>query len=235
MCGRYTLIIDGERIAQATGWTIRTQVYPRYNIAPTQTVLAARRQGGGEPEVAELRWGLIPYWAKDPAVGNRMINARSETLLDRPAFREPLASRRCLVLANGFYEWQATSAKSKQPWYFAPSDGALLTFAGLWERWVSPQGQLVETCTIITTAGNGALRGIHERMPVVIAASDRDAWLDVGAVSAIEAYALLRPAPDELLQRAPVSTAVNKADNDGPSLVQPLALSGDLPHTKGSP
>src|SRR5687767_14389459 len=163
MCGRYTLIIDGERIAQATGWTIRTQVHPRYNIAPTQNVLAARRRGSGETELAELRWGLIPHWARDAGAGNRMINARSETLLERPAFSEPLATRRCLILANGFYEWQATGAKAKQPWYFAPSDGALLTFAGLWERWVSPDGEPIETCTIITSAGNATLHGIHER------------------------------------------------------------------------
>ena len=223
MCGRYTLIIDGERIAQATGWTIRSQVYPRYNIAPTQLVLVARRPwDGGDIELVEMRWGLIPWWAKDPSIASRMINARSETVLEKPAFREPLAQRRCLILANGFYEWQSTGAKSKQPWYFAASDERLLTFAGLWDRWVSPDGEPVETCTIVTTSGNEVLQGIHERMPVIIEDGDRETWLDVRTVSAQDACSLLRPAPADLLHAITVSTEVNRSASEGPQLI--LAL-----------
>jgi putative SOS response-associated peptidase YedK len=160
----------------------------------------------------------VPHWAKDPTVGAKMINARAETLLERPAFREAVWQRRCLVLADGFYEWQFTGAKVKQPWHIRAPDRGLLTFAGLWERW-ERAGERIESCTIITVAGNATLHGIHDRMPAIIPPADRDAWLDIEHVKPGDALPLLQPAAPEVLEAVPVSTAVNRVSNDGPDLV----------------
>ncbi len=218
MCGRFTLRIDGELISIEWGWTKRLPTHPRFNIAPTQPVWAVRYEDG-EARPVELRWGLIPSWAKDPSIGNRMINARAETLLEKPAFRQAFAKRRCLVLADGFYEWQAKGKGPKQPFWFHRADGGLITFAGLWEQWISPDGEPIETCTIITTASNAALRPVHERMPAIIPPADRPVWLDcTNPVSAV--VPLLVPAPDDLLVATPVSAAVNAPASDGPALIE---------------
>jgi putative SOS response-associated peptidase YedK len=218
MCGRFTLRIDGELVSIEWGWTKRLPTHPRFNIAPTQPIWAVRYEDG-EARPVELRWGLIPAWAKDPSIGNRMINARAETLLEKPAFRQAFAKRRCLVLADGFYEWQGTGKGPKQPFWFRRADGGLLTFAGLWDQWVSPDGEPVETCTIITTSCNETLRPVHARMPAIIAPADRPAWLDcANPVSAVAS--MLVPAPDDLLVATPVSAAVNSPTNDGPALIE---------------
>jgi len=212
MCGRFTLIVDGERLVALWGWTTRLPIFPRFNIAPTQEILAVRLVDG-VPTPAMLRWGLVPPWAKDLAVGTKLINARAETLLERPSFREAFRRRRCLIVADGFYEWQ--QAPGKQPYWIHPADGGVLTFAGLWESWTSPTGETVETCTIVTTAASAALRGIHQRMPVIVPEADRARWLGV-AVPVEQVGDLLRPAPDDLLVVRPVSRHVNRAANDGP-------------------
>lgn len=218
MCGRFTLRIDGELVSIEWGWTKRLPTHPRFNIAPTQPVWAVRYEEG-EARPVELRWGLIPSWAKDPSIGNRMINARAETLLEKPAFRQAFAKRRCLVLADGFYEWQGRGKGPKQPFWFRRADGGLLTFAGLWERWVTPDGEPVETCTIITTGCNETLRPVHNRMPAIIAPADRPLWLDcTNPVSAVAP--MLVPAPDDLLVATPVSAAVNSPANDNPALIE---------------
>lgn len=221
MCGRFTLRIDGDLISIEWGWTRRLPVFPRFNIAPTQPVWAVRYEDG-EPRPVELRWGLVPAWAKDPSIGNRMINARAETLAEKPAYRQAYAKRRCLVLADGFYEWKSREAGPKQPFWFSRADGGLMTFAGLWERWVSPDGEVIESCVIITTGSNATLAGVHDRMPVIIAPADRARWLDCSRPIS-EVRDLLVPAPDDLLAATPVSTAVNSPKNDGPELIQSVA------------
>ena len=221
MCGRFTLRIDGELVSIEWGWTRRLPLHPRFNIAPTQSVWAVRMEDG-EVRPVELRWGLIPAWARDASIGNRMINARAETLREKPSFRSALAKRRCLVLADGFYEWQSRGKGPKQPFWFSRADGGLLTFAGLWERWAPAGNEPVESCTIVTTTCNAVLRPVHERMPVVISGGDRATWLDVRhPVDAV--MPLLCPAPDDLLVAMPVSTAVNSPANDGPELIAAVA------------
>ncbi len=212
MCGRFTLIVDGERLVALWGWTTRLPIFPRFNIAPTQDILAVRLVDG-VPSPAMLRWGLVPHWAKDVSVGTKMINARAETLLERPSFREAFRRRRCLIIADGFYEWQ--QAPGKQPYWIRPADGGMLTFAGLWERWTGADGEIVESCTIVTTTANAALQGIHHRMPVIVADADRARWLDV-SFPVTEVADLLHPAPDDLLVGVPVSRYVNNAAHDGP-------------------
>ena len=212
MCGRFTLIIDGERLVALWGWTTRLPIFPRFNISPTQDILAVRLEHG-VPTPVMLRWGLVPHWAKDPSVGTKMINARAESLLERPSYREAFRRRRCLIVADGFYEWQ--QAPGKQPYWIHPPDGAMLTFAGLWESWKGTSGEAVESCTIVTTTANGALAGIHHRMPVIVPERDRERWLDV-SVPVEQVADLLRPAPDDLLVATPVSRHVNSAANEGP-------------------
>ena len=230
MCGRFTLIIDGERLVALWGWTTRLPIYPRFNIAPTQDILAVRLVDG-VPAPVMLRWGLVPHWAKDPSVGTKMINARAESLLERPSFREAFRRRRCLIVADGFYEWQ--QAPGKQPFWIHPADGGMLTFAGLWETWTGTSGETVESCTIVTTTANAALAGIHHRMPVIIAERDRARWLDV-SVPVGEVADLLRPAPDDLLVTTPVSRRVNSVANEGPACLagaetEPLQLDLAVP------
>ncbi len=230
MCGRFTLIIDGERLVALWGWTTRLPIYPRFNIAPTQDILAVRLVDG-VPAPVMLRWGLVPHWAKDPSVGTKMLNARAETLLERPSFREAFRRRRCLIVADGFYEWQ--QAPGKQPFWIHPADGGMLTFAGLWETWTGASGETVESCTIVTTTANAALAGIHHRMPVIIAERDRARWLDV-SVPVGEVADLLRPAPDDLLVTTPVSRRVNSVANEGPACLagaetEPLQLDLAVP------
>lgn len=230
MCGRFTLRIDGELVSIEWGWTKRLPTHPRFNIAPTQTVWAVRYEDG-EARPVELRWGLIPSWAKDPSIGNRMINARAETLLEKPAFRHAFARRRCLVLADGFYEWQGRGKGPKQPFWFRRADGGLITFAGLWEQWASPDGEPVETCTIITTRCNATLRPLHDRMPAIIAPADRPVWLDCSNPVS-DVASMLEPAPDDLLVAIPVSAAVNSPTNDGPALIEEALIEPASPELK---
>ena len=178
MCGRFALLATGPEIAETFALTETPQLAPRYNIAPTQPVAAIRlHPHSGQREWTHFHWGLIPSWAKEPNMGARMINARSETVAEKPAFRAAFKRRRCLVPASGFYEWQKTGS-SKQPMYIHPADAPLFAFAGLWETWQIPGGGELDSCTILTTTPNSLMRAIHDRMPVILEPEDFAMWLD---------------------------------------------------------
>lgn len=224
MCGRYSQTHSAQAIAQAFQLSVVPPLPPRYNIAPTQlvsTVLQTQQQP--ERQLRVLRWGLIPSWAKDPAIGNRLINARAETVAEKPSFRSALRYRRCLVLADGFYEWQRQGAK-KQPYYFQLHSQQPFGFAGLWEHWASPAGEVIETCTILTTAANEVLSPIHDRMPVILHPDDYDRWLDPDLTTSAQLLPLLHPYPADEMQSYPVSTLVNRATSDRPDCIQPVEL-----------
>ncbi len=224
MCGRFTLRTPAYKLAEAFGVEVRANLPARYNIAPSQDVAALRAGANNERELIMLRWGLVPGWAKDPAMGNRMINARAETVAEKPAFRTAFRQRRCLIPADGFFEWQKTPDGSKQPYLIGRPDGEPFTMAGLWEHWQPPGAdQPLETCTIITTEANGTVAPIHHRMPVILAAEDRDAWLDPAPSSAESLTALLRPAPADELTAQTVDRHVNNARHDDPACIEPAA------------
>lgn len=220
MCGRYTLRVPFREIVEGLSILRVGELFagagPRFNVAPTQTV-AAVRVVGGERELVGLRWGLIPPWAKDASIGSRMINARAETLREKPSYRGPLASRRCVLPADGFYEW-ATEGKRKVPHHFHLRDGGLFAFAGLWDRWVGPEGATLESCTLITTTPNALVSPVHDRMPAMLDRAGVDAWLDSGAV-AEQVVASLRPYPAELMAESVASTKVNSPASEGPELL----------------
>lgn len=220
MCGRYTLKTEPRLLAEQFALATIPALEARYNIAPTQDVPVVRTTADGR-QLALLRWGLIPGWASDPSIGARMINARSETVAEKPAFRTAFKQRRCLVLADGFYEWQRSGGR-KQPYFFQLRDGRPFAFAGLWERWQAPDGQTVETCTILTTAPNDLARPIHDRMPVILDPAAYDQWLDPELRLAGPLEALLQPYPAAAMTAYPVSTYVNNARNDGPQCLDPL-------------
>jgi putative SOS response-associated peptidase YedK len=190
---------------------------PRYNVAPGQEAPVIRAARGGGIEVVNLRWGLIPYWAKDEKMGYKLVNARCETLEEKAAFREAFRRRRCLVPATGFYEWQER-AGLKYPHLFELPNDAVFAFAGLWERWRSPAGETIETFTIITTPANEAVARLHDRMPAILDRGDFGAWLDLANPNAA---ALLRPYPSELMAVRPVSRRLNDGKLDDPSVLEP--------------
>jgi len=230
MCGRYSLTSPVEAMRRLFGFMGAPPNLPaRFNIAPTQQVPIIRIGAGrsGERELASLRWGLIPFWAKDASLGAKLINARAEGLAEKPSFRAAFRARRCLVPADGFYEWQA-SEQGKRPYRIGLTGGAaealpLFAFAGLWERWEkAPDGVPVESCTIVTTEANALLRPIHGRMPVILAPETYGTWLDP-KTPAKEALALLGPYPAEAMMAYPVSTRVNNVRNDDPLCIAPAA------------
>ena len=223
MCGRFTLHTPAHRLAEAFGVGELPNLPPRYNIAPSQDVVAIRRAAGGGPrELVPLRWGLIPFWAKDPAIGNRMINARAETAAEKPAFRAAFRARRCLVVADGFYEWQKTTGGAKQPYYIRLKDDAPFAIAGLWERWSPPEGEAVESCALLTTAANDLLRPIHDRMPVILAPAAYDAWLEPAPLSTAVREALLRPYPADEMAAYAIGRLVNDPRTDEAACIAPL-------------
>ena len=195
---------------------------PRYNIAPTQQVLIARAKEGGEAtEVVPVRWGLVPSWAKDPSIGSRMINARGETVATKPAFRSAVKYRRCLIPADGFFEWKKTGS-AKQPHWIRFADGRAFAFAGLWERWRPADGQPVDSCTIITTTPNRLVAGIHDRMPVILARGRHREWLGPERLPDGRLETLMVPYPPEKMEARPVSNHVNRPANDDPACIEPL-------------
>jgi putative SOS response-associated peptidase YedK len=222
MCGRFTLTKPIPVLAELFLFPETAEQEPRYNIAPTQAVAAVRASGGPEKrDLAFLRWGLIPSWADDPAIGNRLINARAETVAQKPAFRTAFRQRRCLVLADGFYEWQRLGSK-KLPYYFRMRDGQPFAFAALWERW-EDAGKALETCTLLTTEANELLRPVHERMPVILEPSSYNRWLDPACQQVDLLQTLLRPSRSEDMIGYPVSSLVNNPRNDNPKCVEPAA------------
>ncbi|HLA90111.1 MAG TPA: SOS response-associated peptidase [Gemmatimonadaceae bacterium] len=221
MCGRYSLGKTDRLNWGRFGVSAVPGVKPRWNIAPASDVLAIRDGRTGR-EATLLRWGLIPSWAKDPSIGNRLANARAESAHEKPAFRSAFRSRRCVLPADGFYEWQVVPGqKRKQPWRVEPRDGGVLALGALWEAWRSPDGETRETCTILTVPVNEALRHIHGRMPVIVAPHDFGAWLSRETTTE-EAHTLCRPAPDDLLGAWRISLAINAPTNDDEAVARPL-------------
>lgn len=232
MCGRYTLSTPGERLAEVFDVPERLELEPRFNIAPTQTapvIVAAEEKA--KRTLRELRWGLIPFWAEEPSIGNRMINARAETVDEKPAYRDSFAARRCLVPADGFYEWRR-SGRHKQPHFFSRGDGEPFAIAGIWARW-SRGAEPIESYALITTEANATVAPIHDRMPVVLGEADWSLWLDHGTVDVALLKKMLRPAAADLLTEYPVSTYVNSPANDSSRCVE--ALTGDTLDEESTP
>ncbi len=257
MCGRFTLTNPVDELSGYFNVLVKTQLSPspRYNIAPTQPVACVRaaetdaepheRHDSEEPaagparELVDMRWGLIPYWAKDPAIGSRMINARSESVAEKPAYREAFRTRRCLVIADGFYEWKRTGA-SKQPYFIYMKDRRPFAFAGLWERWKPRAGAAdsiiapgrppvpmtddgrVESCAFLTIGPNELMESIHDRMPVILPSENWDSWLDPANDDDAQLATLLAPYDAGQMAAHPVSTHVNRPANDDPACIEPL-------------
>ncbi|MCA3749441.1 MAG: SOS response-associated peptidase [Rubrobacter sp.] len=220
MCGRYTLVTPVEELAERFGVEGRLpELPPSYNVAPGRGVAAVVAEGGRR-RLEVLRWGLVPPWADDPSIGDRMINARAETVASKPSFRRAFRERRCLIPADGFYEWQRLDG-GKQPYYVRRKDGAPFAFAGLWEIW-RREGEEIRSCTILTTEANGLLGGIHDRMPVIVPPDLYGLWLEGGAERE-ELDAVLRPYPGDDLEAYPVSRLVNNPANDDPRCIEPAA------------
>lgn len=221
MCGRFTLTVDPADLQESfSNFTFPSKFAPRFNIAPTQPVLAIPNDDKYKADF--FVWGLIPMWAKDPRIGNRLINARAETLAEKPSFRGSLKYKRCLILADGFYEWKSAGGKkSKTPFFVHMKDRKPFVFAGLWDSWNSPDGSLVKSCTIITTEPNELMSLIHNRMPVILHPRDYAKWLDPAPQTPDQLKPLLKPFPAESMDAYPVSTLVNKPINDMPELVVP--------------
>ena len=217
MCGRYAVTSAPEAIRALFGYAEQPNFPPRYNIAPTQPIGIVRLVEG-KRQFALVRWGLLPSWVKDPRSFSLLVNARGESLADKPAFKAAMKYRRCLVPADGFYEWKATGTR-KQPYYVHAKSSQPLAFAGLWETWTGPNGEEMETAAIVTTRANRALADIHDRMPVVVSPDAFNLWLDCTNVDAETAASLVAPAPENLLEAYEVSTAVNRTANDNPDLI----------------
>jgi putative SOS response-associated peptidase YedK len=221
MCGRYTLATQVGRLAEEFGLDASSVEFPaNYNVAPTQGVAAVLEEGGGR-DLEVLRWGLIPPWADDPQIGSRMINARSETAPEKPSFRRAFRERRCLIPADGFYEWRRTNG-AKQPYYIHMEGGHSFAFAGLWESWDKGGEGEVRTCTILTTRANALVDEIHERMPVILAPDAYDVWLDP-ASERDELAGLLAPYPEDEMEAYLVSRFVNSPSNNDPRCIEPAA------------
>ncbi len=223
MCGRFTITASPDAIRKLLAYEERPNFPPRYNVAPTQPVPIVRLEKGARHFVL-VRWGLIPSWVKDPREFALLINARAEGIADKPSFRAAIRRRRCLVPADGFYEWQKTP-RVKRPYYIRPRGGGPMAFAGLWETWTDRDGGEMESMAIVTCPANELLEPIHDRMPAILAPERFDAWLDAEKTDARAAAALLQPAPENLLEAYEISTRVNSVKNDGPELVEPVAPS----------
>jgi putative SOS response-associated peptidase YedK len=219
MCGRYASTLPPEAMRALFRYLEQPNFPARYNIAPTQPI-AIVRMAEGRRQFALVRWGLIPAWVKDPRAFSLLINARGESVNEKPAFRNAMKYRRCLVPADGFYEWKREGEK-KRPYFVRRRDGAPIAFAGLWENWMGPNGEEVETAAIVTTAASRSIAHIHDRMPVIVPPEAFDFWLDP-KVDAQTAAAVIAPAPDAQIEAYEVSSAVNRTANDTPMLMEPL-------------
>ena len=225
MCGRYTLTSSPEALRALLRYVEQPNFPPRYNIAPSQPI-AIVRLVDGQRHFALVRWGLLPSWVKDPKTFSLLVNARGELAAEKPAFRAAMKRRRCLIPADGFYEWQAAGDR-KRPFYVRAKSGEPLAFAGLWETWTGPNGEELDTAAIVTTRANKTLSPIHDRMPVILAPEAFDLWLNTNEVDTTTAAALIAPAPDSLLEAYEISTAVNRTANDNPKLLEPV-VAGNL-------
>jgi len=221
MCGRFSQAQIAELDREIARLLEAPPLEPRYNVAPTQDAAVVRERPDGDRVVQLLRWGLIPRWAKDPAIGNRLINARAETAAEKPAFKTPFQRHRCLVPVGGFYEWQKTG-KAKQPYFIRRSDGRPLLLAGLWDRWEGEADGPVDSFTILTTEPNELVAPIHNRMPVILGRGDFDAWLDPANRDVAALRAMLRPFAAGEMTAYPVSRYVNSPQHEGPECVSPV-------------
>lgn len=226
MCGRFTLT-RVEELGERFGVSGETPpVEPSFNVAPATEIAAVGADSGGNRRLRKLGWGLVPAWADDPEIGRRMINARAESVAHKPAFKNALRKRRCLIPADGFYEWQRPGegeSGPKQPYHVKLDDGSLFAFAGLWESWESPAGDRMQSTTIVTTDANELMARIHHRMPVILSPDDYDAWLDPETRDPEDLLPLLVPYPSESMRAHPVSTRVNAPANDDASCVEPVS------------
>ncbi len=223
MCGRFTLANPPELLAEFFELAALPDITNRYNIAPTQSAPAILIGESGRERVhRELHWGLIPSWAKDSSIGSRMINARAETLSEKPSYRTAFKRRRCLIATDGFYEWKKTES-GKQPFCIRMSDDGVFAMAGLWERWSSPDGSQIDSCTVITTEPNELLAGIHNRMPVILTRDRFGEWLNPKNEDTQSLQTLLQSFPSDAMKHYPVSTRVNAPSNDDEDCIAPLA------------
>lgn len=222
MCGRFTLTVDPAELQDAFGdFIFPNKFAPRFNIAPSQPVLAIPNEGKNTADF--FLWGLIPSWAKDPSIANKLINARGETIAEKPSFRGSFKYKRCLILTDGFYEWKSQAgAKTKTPYFIHMKDRKPFAFAGLWDEWHSPDGGTIRTCTIITTTPNELMLSLHNRMPVILDRADYAQWLNMPPQAPGDLLPLIRSFPSERMSAYPVSTMVNAPGNDHPGCVLPV-------------
>jgi putative SOS response-associated peptidase YedK len=222
MCGRYVLTSDARKLAEVFGVEVMAHLEPRYNIAPSQPIPAVRiDRDSGRRTLDLLRWGLVPRWADDPSIGNRMINARAESAATKPAYRAAMKYRRCLIPADAFYEWKKLSTGRKQPHLIKHADDEPFAFAGLWEHWQDANGNELESATILTTDANELLAPLHDRMPVILPAEQYDAWLDPANQDSQTMAKWLKPYPAELMIDYPVSNRVNSPKYDDAQCLAP--------------
>jgi putative SOS response-associated peptidase YedK len=216
MCGRYSFILEDELIKERFGVTVRSAIYKaRYNCAPTQKLAVVSNEN--PEELSLYRWGLIPFWAKDPSIGNKLINAKSETILEKPSFKNSFKNRRCLVLSDGFYEWKKGTVKT--PFRITKKDGAAFAMAGIWDKWVSPDGDEIRSFAILTTSPNALMEKIHDRMPVILDRETERIW--IGNAESNILLDLLKPCPASSLIAYPVSALVNSPRHDSPEILVP--------------
>ena len=218
MCSRYMLVSPADLLAKATGMRVFPLVQPRYNAAPTQSLPVVRAARAGR-ESAMMRWGLVPSWSREGKMKSILINARAETVAHKPAFRDAFRRRRCLVPADGFFEWKH-AGRDRNPWLFEPTDGGPITFAGLWETWSGGEGAALESFTILTTTPNEVVADFHNRMPVILPAAARDTWLDDAADEGA-LMSLLKPVSASALRARPVNPRLNSVANDDPACIEP--------------
>jgi putative SOS response-associated peptidase YedK len=233
MCGRYAIISSPEAIRRLFGYLDQPNFPPRYNVAPTQPVPIVRL-AEGQRRFALVRWGLIPAWVKDPKTFSLLVNARGESVLDKPAFRMAMRRRRCLFPADGFYEWMEAGGK-RRPYFVRPKGGGPIAFAGLWENWMGRNGEEMETAAIVTSQVNRTLAAIHDRMPVIVPPEAFDLWLDSARVDAKTAAALIAPAREGAVEVHAVSSAVNRVTNDSPDLIAPADAESEATDERRKP
>jgi len=221
MCGRFTSLFSPEVLNSTFGVQAPSDISPRYNIAPTQQVWIIRGSATGGRHLSSARWGLVPHWAKDLSIGNRMINARCETVHEKPAFRQSIHTRRCIIPASGFFEW-TTTPTGKIPHYVTMRDASPLAFAGIWESWKTSEDENIETCAILTTTANCLMAPIHDRMPVILHQTEFELWLERSVNNPLELQRLYQPYPAKLLQEWEVSTVVNSPTHETPETIVPI-------------
>ncbi|MFC1607773.1 SOS response-associated peptidase [Candidatus Latescibacterota bacterium] len=224
MCGRFALPTPAKSLAEHFSTNAFPEYEPRYNIAPSQMVPAVIHENAESGRSIRLfRWGLIPFWAKDTKIGYKLINARAETLSEKPSFKAAYTKRRCLIPTTGFYEWKK-DGKEKQPYYFHMRDNSLFGFAGLWERWKGEQGLTIDSCTIITTTPNDLVGTFHNRMPVILDPADYDSWLNMVNTDTESLQSLLIPFPADMMASYPVNMLVNSPKNEGPECIERIVV-----------